>query len=537
MAFNPLSRRDLLHLAGGALAGGLLTSGPAVNSESEPEAQVAGPPLAADAGTEVLRAGGNAVDGIVTAALAAAVVSIHNCGIGGYGGHMVIALPSGKVTAIDFNSTAPAAARPDMFPLDEKGQVKGNANFHGWLAAGVPGTLAGMQLALDRYGTRSFREAVQPAIRYARDGFPINTPLATVLRNAAPALRQDPATAALLLENGEPPKEGATHRNPRLAALLQTLADRGRVDPFYRGDIGRQIADAFSRHGGLVTAADMAAYRAREVKPLALDWNGSSIRTAPLTAGGATVLQALAVLKALDWEKRPQEDPRTTHARLEAPRLCWHDRVTLLGDPDHAGVPLERLLSSKYVHELADRVEAAVAEGKPAPAGGDGRTADGTVHLSAVDRSGMMAALTLTHGSSFGAQVTVEELGLILGHGMSRFDPRPGMPNSPGPHKRPLHNMCPTVVLRRGRPELALGAAGGRRIVNSVFHVLAHYAGRGVPLEAALAAPRLHNEGDLAVVVDTATPEADLAYLSRIGFAARRGAAGATVTAVERSRS
>jgi gamma-glutamyltranspeptidase / glutathione hydrolase len=142
-----------------------------------------------------------------------------------------------------------------------------------------------------------------------------------------------------------------------------------------------------------------------------------------------------------------------------------------------------------------------------------------------------MVGLTLTHGGGFGAQVTVDGLGLVLGHGMSRFDPRPGMPNSPGPGKRPLHNMCPTVVLRGGRPRLALGAAGGRKIVNSVFEVLAHYAGRDAPVETALAAPRLHTEGDMKVVVDVRTPEPDAAYLREIGYTVQRGA-GANVSAV-----
>lgn len=493
--------------------------------------QITGQPEAAETGTEVLRAGGNAVDAIVAAALVAAVVSPQNCGVGGYGGHMVIALPDGKVTAIDFNSAAPAAARPDRFPLDDKGEVIRQVNVHGWLAAGVPGTLAGLQLALERYGTRSFRELAQPAIRCARDGFPISAPLAAAIRGAASGLRKDPASARLLLEAGRTPKEGTIHRNPELAVLLQTLADRGSVDSFYRGDIAQQIAAAFQQHGGLVTAADMAAYHAREVKPLELCWHGCSIRTAPLTAGGATVLQALAILKALGWEQQPLDDPRTTHARLEVLRISWHDRLTLMGDPEHVDVPLERLLSEAYAKQMADRVAAAVQDRKPVAAESDGRAAHGTVHLSAVDGQGMMVALTLTHGGSFGAQVTVEGLGLLLGHGMSRFDPRPDRPNSPGPGKRPLHNMCPTVVLRDGAPILALGGAGGRKIVNSVFDVLAHFVGRGASLEAALAAPRLHTEGDLTVTLAPDTPEAHATYLTEISYLVRRGP-GASISAV-----
>jgi len=200
-------------------------------------------------------------------------VAVSSCGIGGYGGHMVIAWPKGeKVTAIDFNSAAPAAAREDMFSVDEHGGVKGEANLYGWLAAGVPGTLAGIQLAVDRYGTRPFRDLVRPAIRFAREGFEVG---ASFGRTARAEFQKDPGSARLLLDKGEP-LAGTIFRNPDLAAMLETLAARKSVDSFYRGDIGERIAAAFQQHGGLVTAADMAAYHAREVQPLddAEGWSG-----------------------------------------------------------------------------------------------------------------------------------------------------------------------------------------------------------------------------------------------------------------------
>jgi gamma-glutamyltranspeptidase/glutathione hydrolase len=483
-------------------------------------------------GNEVLAAGGNAVDAIVAAALTAGVVAVPSCGIGGYGGHMVVATADGKkVTAIDFNSAAPAAAKEDMFPLDAKGQVKDNVHLTGWLAAGVPGTLAGLQLALDRYGTQPFAKLVQPAIQYARDGFEVRTGFANATRVTRPLLLKDAGSAKLLLDKGEPLQAGSTFRNPDLADLLQTLAERKSVESFYRGDLGAKIAAAFKKNGGIVTAEDMANYRAREVEPLSLTWRGYTIRTAPLTAGGLTALQALAALKALAWDRRPADDPKTTHALVEALRIAWDDRLKRLGDPEKTKVPIERLLSEDYARQTAERVEAAVKAGKPVPAATDGRGAGGTIHLSAVDAQGMMVALTLTHGESFGARVTVDGLGLVLGHGMSRFDPRPGHPNSPGPGKRPLHNMCPTVVLRDGRPVLALGGRGGRKIPNAVFGVLAQYVGRDASLADAVAAPRPHTEGDLNLLVEPKWPEAEVAYLKKIGYAVRNGAS-AVVDAV-----
>jgi gamma-glutamyltranspeptidase / glutathione hydrolase len=522
-------RREWGRRVGAALLGG------AVAAAAPPERKgcVVGQPQGARAGLDVLAAGGNAVDAAVAAALVAGVVAVPSCGIGGYGGHLVLARADGKkVTAIDFNSAAPAAARPDLFPLDGEGRVKGGVNAHGWLAAGVPGTLAGLQLALDRYGTQPFRKLVQPALRYARDGFAVSAGLAAAIQRSRRQLARDPGAARLLLPGGEPPKAGGTFRNPDLAALLQELAEAGSVEPFYRGAPARRIAVAFKKHGGLVTAEDLAAYRAREVEPLALEWRGFSIRTAPLTAGGATVLEALAVLKTLGWERRPADAPETLMARLEALRLVWHDRLRYFGDPEQVKVPLGRLLSEAHARRLAGRVEAAVRAGKPAAEEGEARPAGGTIHLSAADAAGNLVALTLTHGDGFGAQVAVEGMGLLLGQGMSRFEPRPGHPNSVGPGKRPLHNMCPTVVLRGGRPVLALGATGGRKIPNAVFDVLAHYVGRGSSLAEAVAAPRLNTQGGLEALAEPRWPADALAGLKKVGYAVKAGGA-ATVQAVE----
>jgi gamma-glutamyltranspeptidase/glutathione hydrolase len=486
---------------------------------------VVGHPEGVRAGMDVLAAGGNAVDAAVAAALVACVVAVPGCGVGGYGGHMMIAPAgtTGRAVAIDFNSAAPQAARADMFPLDADGQVRGQANATGWLAAGVPGTLAGLQLALDRHGTRSFRQLVQPAIRLARDGFPVSNQLATAIRGARDSLARDPGSLRLLLPNGMPPRPGRLFCNPDLAALLESLAEHNTAMAFYRGDIATRIAAAFARGGGLVTVDDLDAYRAREVEPLELTWRGHQIRTAPLTAGGATILEAIAVLRAMDWEHADPADPRTTHRSVEALRLAWHDRLRLMGDPASTAVPIRDLLSAPHARRQAARVDAAVRGRRPADAQTDGRSAGGTIHLSAADTAGTLVALTLTHGDYFGARVTVDGLGVILGHGMSRFDPRPGHPNAPGPGKRPLHNMCPTIVHRDGRAILAVGGRGGRRIPNAVFDVLTGFVGRSMSPADAIAAPRLHTEGGLALTLESAWPAADIAHLRSVGYKTRIG--------------
>jgi gamma-glutamyltranspeptidase/glutathione hydrolase len=532
-------RREMLRRAGGLLLagctgdlGGLTAAGG--GRPAPGKGCVAGPPEAARVGAEVLAAGGNAVDAVVAAALTACVVSVQQCGVGGYGGHLVIAPAGGKrVVAIDFNSAAPQAARVDLFPVDAKGRVKGQANRFGWLASGVPGTLAGLQLALDRHGTRPLAQLLRPAIAYARDGFPVSLGLARALRSAQAQLRQDPASARLFLRKGQPLPAGSTFRNPDLADLLQALAEAKTVDPFYRGEAARRIAAAFRKHGGLVTAADLAAYRAHAVEPLRLAWREATVHTAPLTAGGLTALQALATLKALRWETWPAREPRALRAQLEALRLAWADRLRLLGDPERAKVPVAQLLSEAYARQAAARVAAALKEGRPVPGAADGRPAGGTVHLSAADAAGNLVALTLTHGEHFGARVTVPGLGLLLGHGMSRFDPRPGRPNSVGPGKRPLHNMCPTVVARGGQPVLALGGTGGRRIPNAVAGVLAQFVGRAASPEEAVAAPRFHTEGGLAVVLEARAGEAARDHLREAGYMVTTGAS-ASIHAVAR---
>ncbi|MDQ3625416.1 MAG: gamma-glutamyltransferase [Verrucomicrobiota bacterium] len=500
-------------------------------SDAQPHGAIGGEPAAERTGARVLAEGGNAVDAIVAAALTAAVSAPQMTGIGGYGGHMIIALADGsKVSSIDFNCRAPAAAHEGMFPLDEKGNVRHRANSFGWLAAGVPGVLAGMQLALERYGTRSFRDSVGPALELARTGFKLGPGLAATMRGCATQFRADEGSRKLFFKEGKPLAAGETFRNPDLAALLATLAERNSVDSFYRGDIAQRIAGDFKKHGGLVTAEDLAAYHAHEVESLALEWRGFDIRTAPLTAGGLTVLQALAILRALEWDNTPAGFART-HALVEALRFAWHDRLRLLGDPGGAKEPVTKLLSPDYAGEAAAQIGQVVKENSFLPLHTESRVQTGTINLSAVDRHGNMAVCTFTHGGSFGARVTVDGLGLTLGHGMSRFEPRPGHPNSPGPGKRPLHNMCPAIVLRQGRPIFGLGGRGGRRIPNAVFAALTQFVALDRNMAEAIAAPRLHTEGRANVQLEKAWPDADLKALVRLGYVVRTGPA-ATLSAV-----
>lgn len=518
-----LTRRAALKLTGAAAASTLLA--PRSLAAAPSPGVVVGDPVAAKVGEQVLRDGGNAIDAAIATAFTACICSPSKCGLAGYGGHAVIGLAgSKKITAIDFNSTAPAAARPDMFPLEPNGRVKGNVNSLGWLAAGVPGTLAGLELALTRYGTRSLRAMLEPALALCEEGVHV-APVKGI--DDTDASRNDPRPDSEQLATAPLPRE--KQRNLAQARLLRTLAERNSTDSFYRGDVAATLAAAFQRNGGLVTKADLAAYRARELAPVTTEWNGLTLHTAPLPASGALILEALGILKALNWTKLPA--PEQLHAKLEALRLGWSDRLRTWGDPDHVAVPLEQLLSPAHAAASATRIATALRTQKPLALDVTPSRAGGTVNVSAVDRHGNMIAITLTHGGGYGARVLVPELGIVLGHGMSRFDPRPGLPNSPGPGKRPITNMCPTLVSRAGQPIFAVGAAGGTRIPNSIYEVLLQTVALGASLPAALQSPRLDCTGTLALDLAKAHSAEDEALFKKLGYTVKR-APSAYVSAV-----
>lgn len=528
-----LTRRQFVSLAGTTVGTLLLPRVSLRGQEStSSKGTVKGEPTAEKVGERVLADGGNAFDAIVASALMAAVAAPHQTGIGGYGGSAILATADGKrITAIDFNSTAPAAATPDWF---QRLKSLGLRQQFGWLATGVPGILAGLQLILDRYGSRSFGDLVAPAIQLARDGVPVVSGLSSSLKSSVAQFANDEGSRKLYLRDGQPLPHGELFRNPDLAELLATLAKRGSVDSFYRGDIAQRIAEGFQKNGGAVTAKDFAVHQAREVTPLALTIGDRTIHTAPLTAGGLTVLQALSTLLAMKWTSQDAGVART-QARLEALRLAWRDRLTLLGDPDFSPVPTAKLLSADYAAESAERIMDAIHAQKilthditPKPQGG-------TIHLSAADSQGNFAALTLTHGGGFGARVTVDGLGLTLGHGMSRFETKSGHPNSPGPGKRPLHNMCPTIITQGGRPIVAIGGRGGRKIPNALFEALTQLVLLDQPFAESIAAPRTHTEGDANLEFEKHWPEAEIKELGQRGYLTRTGS-NATLSAVALER-
>lgn len=487
-----------------------------------PQGYVIGEAIVEGIGARILADGGNAADALIATALAGAITQPHQTGIGGYATHGMFAMNGGqRIAALDGNTIAPAAFTSDIFKPDASGKVPGAKNEHGWLAAGVPGVIAGLKLALDSFGTMPFSEVLAPAIKLCREGVPVTKTLAAVLARTV-AFKHDPGSAKLYLPGDTVPKIGELWKNPDLAEVLTTLAKANSIEPFYRGDIAQRIAEGFAKNGGMVTAKDLATYQARIVEPLMISFGERTIHTPPLTCGGFTVIQMLAILKAMKWDTIP-DGRRRLHARVEAMRLAWRDRLALLGDPEFVQVPQARLLSDDYAAECAERILAVVKEGRILEPEFTTATQSGTLNFSACDKDGNVSALTLTHGNGFGAHVTVEGLGLTLGHGMSRFNPRPDHPNAPGPNKKPLHNMMPVIVTEAGRPVVAIGGRGGRRIPNAMLEFLTQFVLRSRPFSESLASPRLHTEGSKIIEFQKAWPKPSIDVLKTAGYTVKPG--------------
>jgi gamma-glutamyltranspeptidase/glutathione hydrolase len=465
----------------------------------------------------MMRRGGNAFDAAVAAGFVEAVVSPFNCGIGGYAATGVGYLAAtGRVVALDANAVAPAAAGPRMFPVvparDPNGyRLADDRHRHGPFSVAVPGVLGGLLTMLDTWGTLARKTVMAPAIRVAREGVPLIPPHAHTWRTIEARAEGRPAP-----DFGDPPKLVPM---PRLADTLEAIADEG-PDVFYAGRIGRAIADHVRKLGGLLTPDDMADYRARVVEPVSVEVRGHTLATPPPASGGLTSLQIVALFDRLERRGKvwPAGDPRGFEAFLEAAKVAWEERLTRLGDPPAMAVAPRDLLTSDHLDRLFERV----LEGLAHPGPGRVIAPDplkGTVHQAAADAAGNVVCWTQTHGGGFGSMVMVPGTGVVLGHGMSRFEPRPGWVNSIAPGKRPLHNMAPVVATAGGRAALAVGASGGRTIVNNSATLLINRLILGLDPGDAVAAPRLQCETAEPAVIESAAGAECLATLRARGHA------------------
>ncbi len=461
-------------------------------------------PLATQAGLDVLKSGGNAIDAAVAVGVTLGVVDGHNSGLGG-GCFLLIRRANGEVFAIDGREMAPAAAERDMFLRG--GQADTKLSQTGALAVGIPGSVAAYVSAVEKFGRKKFAELLLPAAKIAEDGFPIDRPYATRLHGTADDLRAFPAPRALLFQDdGTPLVEGDILRQIDLAASYRALAAQG-PDWFYRGPFATEVADWMKANGGIITAEDFANYHLVFREPVRGTYRGAEIVSfPPPSSGGVHVVQILNMLEGFDLPKL--DAPARTHLLAEAMKLAFADRAHWLGDPDFVAVP-RGLLRKDYAQSLAagikpDAVLPVSGHGEPPDTLTDIFQMKHTTHFSVADAEGNWVACTATVNTSFGSKVIVPGTGIFLNNQMDDFSTQPGVPNAFGlvgaeanavaPGKRPLSSMSPTLVLRAGQPILALGAAGGPTIITQTVLNLIGVLDLGLPLDAALAQPRFHHQ-------------------------------------------
>ena len=457
---------------------------------------------AARIGVEVLDRGGNAVDAAVAVGFALAVTYPRAGNIGG-GGFMVIHLASGKDTTIDYRETAPAAASPTMF-LDAAGNPDPAKSRDSGLAVGVPGTVAGLTLAEKEYGSGklSLAELIAPAIDLARQGFPIEDDTADSLPAAAKRLARYPASADIFLNGDAARQQGSPLLQSDLADTLQAIADQG-PQAFYQGRIAAEIADAVDRAGGIMSKDDLGAYRAIERAPVRGSYRGYDLVSMPLpSSGGVALIEMLNILEGYNLAKLGRGD-EALHDTIEAMQRAYADRAVFMGDPATVKVPVAGLISKKYAAALRASIgekatpSSEIHAGKPADF--EGRN---TTHFSVIDSAGNAVSNTYTLNFSYGLGLVADGTGVLLNNELDDFTAKAGAANAyglvgyaanlPGPGKRPLSSMTPTIVLKDGKPFLVTGSPGGSRIITAVLQVITNVIDFHMPIDRAVSAPRLH---------------------------------------------
>jgi len=462
--------------------------------------------IATHVGVEVLERGGNAVDAAVAVGFSLAVTLPRAGNLGGGGFMLVHDARSGDTVAIDYREIAPLAATRDMY-LDAEGEVVTERSRASHLAVGVPGTVAGLALALERYGTLTLAEALEPAIRLAAEGFEIRRDLADSLAGHLGRLARWPETARIFLRpDGTAPGAGERLVQPDLARSLERIAAEG-PEAFYGGPVGERIAAEMRTHGGLITLDDLRAYRARIREPVSGTYRGHRIVSMPPpSSGGVHLVQILNVLEGYPIAFLGANGADTVHLMAEAMKLAYADRSKHLGDPDFWPVPVAGLTSKAYAAALRsgidlDRALPAAAVEPGDPGAHEGRE---TTHFSIIDRFGNAVANTYTLNFAYGTGIVAAGTGILLNNEMDDFSAKAGVANAYGliggeanaiePRKRPLSSMTPTLVFKDGRPWLATGSPGGSRIITTVLQVIMNVVDHGMNVAEATVAPRVHHQ-------------------------------------------
>jgi len=490
-------------------------------------------------GLDVLERGGNAVDAAVAIGFAMAVTVPKAGNIGG-GGFMLVHLADrNKDTAIDYRETAPAATSVDVF-LGPDQQADPAKSRDSGLGVGVPGTVAGLSLALERFGSGKFTlaELVAPAVRLARDGIAITDDLFDSLQRARQRLAQWPSAARIFLKSdGTAPALGDKLRQPELADVLETIAREG-PRAFYVGPVADKIVASVRQAGGLMARNDLENYAPVIRDPVYGIYRGYEIVSMPPpSSGGVHLVEMLNILEGYPSAVVGSGSPAALHLRLEAMKLAYADRAQFLGDSDSVDVPVKRLISKSHAAELRAKIDVSRAtpsrEIRPditVPAGGGGNT----THFSVADEAGNVVANTYTLNFNFGLGLVAEGTGILLNNELDDFAAKPGAPNAfglvggaanaPGPDKRPLSSMSPTIVFKDARPVLVTGAPGGSRIITTVLQVIVNVIDSHMSIGDAVSAPRLHHQWSPdEVVVEPHFPRDKVRALEALGHKVQTG--------------
>jgi gamma-glutamyltranspeptidase / glutathione hydrolase len=458
--------------------------------------------LASNAGAQVLREGGNAVDAAIATAFALAVTHPTAGNIGG-GGFLVFRSASGTVEAYDFRETAPARATSTMFLAN--GRYDAALHHNSYVSVGVPGTVAGLHLAWKEHGSLPWDRLVQPAIALAGDGFVVTEGLSRSLKGVAKLMAAHPASMAQFSKGGVPYEPGERLKQPDLARTLQRIADNGPAG-FYEGETAALVEKEMAAHGGLITGADLKAYRAVKRTPLSGTYRGYGLITMPPSSGGGTgLIEQLNILEGYDLKALGFHSAAATHVMIESMRRSFTDRARYLGDPAFVpDQPVERLTSKEYAASLRASISTSQASKSSPTTFTWGHESGETTHLSVVDASRNAVSLTYTLEAGYGSKIVVPGAGFLLNNEMGDFNAGPGLttaegligtePNLAAPGKRMLSSMTPTILTKDGQLFMVTGSPGGRTIINTVVQTVLNVVDYGMNAQEAVDAPRLHHQ-------------------------------------------
>lgn len=461
--------------------------------------------LATQVGLDILKQGGNAIDAAVAVGFALAVV-LPNAGNIGGGGFMVLHDDkTGKDVAIDFREIAPAKASRDMY-LDNQGNVIDGKSLFTHDASGVPGTVAGMEYALKKWGTMPLSKVLEPAIKLADKGFIVSDVLAQTLKEEKSTLGKWSSSKAIFFKNGEPLKSGDLLVQKDLAKSLRLIAKQG-AKAFYQGEIATKIAKEMQSHGGTMALEDLKAYKVVERQPIIGDYRGYKVVTMPPpSSGGVHLIEILNMLEHYPIKEDGVNSAKNIHHMAESMKLAYADRSEYLGDPDFVKIPVTGLTSKAYANERVKtiddnkaRLSSTIKPGKPQP-----YESDQTTHFSVMDKAGNAAAVTYTLNLNFGSGIVVEGTGILLNNEMDDFSVKPGVPNAFGlvggtanaieAKKRPLSSMTPTIVMKNNKPWLVTGSPGGARIITTVLQSVVNTIDHEMNPAEAIITPRVHHQ-------------------------------------------